>query len=100
MANNYKDTPLTGKYPRKQEKTAVTALMIPVFEDERFDHGEEQFNKLYYSADPINDATKSGKQAGAVLYTDEHKIVIASGSKDTDHWFQVKFDPAATITPR
>lgn len=102
MANAYSDQPLTGKSKRKQEKVASTALMVPVFQDEVFEDGQdegEKYNRLYYSADPINDTTKSGKRAGAVLYTKEHKIVIASGSKQTDRWFQVKFD-VATITPR
>lgn len=91
MSNNYSTQPLTGKSARKQVQPVSEALMLPViFEDAVENKG-----------DVINDATKSGKQKGAMVCLDTHDnlvIAIAVGSKEDSNWLTTLL-AVTTITP-
>ena len=91
MANDYSSQPLTGKSKRKQVQPVSEALMLPVvFED-----------TVEKKGDVINDATKSGKQKGAMLCLDTHDtlvIAIAVGSKEDSNWLTAN-KAVTTITP-
>ncbi|WQZ01185.1 hypothetical protein CPT_Premi_045 [Proteus phage Premi] len=92
MANNYSDSPITGKVVRKQEQPIATHLMVPVVADA----------SVKKSKDVINDATKSGKQQGAMLGSqveDKLQLYIAVGSKEVDNWNPVSVDDAGMISP-
>lgn len=93
--NKYHSMPLTGKSKRKQEKFPATALMVPFAEDEAHEHGEN----IEKRENRINDQTKSGKRRGALLLTDKHGLVVASGSRFNDIWYSFKFEPEKVITP-
>lgn len=91
MSNSYSTQPLTGKSARKQVQPVSEALMLPVvFED-----------TVEKKGDVINDATKSGKQKGAMVCLDTHDtlvIAIAVGSKEDSNWLTTSL-VATTITP-
>lgn len=90
MSNSYSTQPLTGKSARKQIQPVSEALMLPVV----FEGTVEK------KGDVINDATKSGKQKGAMLCLDTHDtlvIAIAVGGKEDSNWLSVK--TVTTITP-
>lgn len=93
--NKYGSMPLTGKIKRKQEKFPAAALMVPFAEDEAHEHGEN----IEKRENRINDQTKSGKRRGALLLTDKHGLVLASGSRFNDIWYSFKFEPENVITP-
>lgn len=78
--NTYYLMPLTGKISRKQEKPTSLALMVPVLPES--EHVSER-------VDVVNDATKSGKQKGAMVLDFHHKLYIATGSKPDSKWVQV-----------
>lgn len=91
MSNSYSTQPLTGKSARKQIQPVSEALMLPVvFED-----------TVEKKGDVINDATKSGKQKGAMVCLDTHDtlvIAIAVGSKEDSNWLTTLL-AVTTITP-
>ncbi|EDL7973935.1 hypothetical protein CUZ12_23640 [Salmonella enterica subsp. enterica serovar Heidelberg] len=93
--NNYGNMGLTGKSRRKQEKPIATALMVPFAEDEAHEHGEN----IEVRENRINDQTKSGKRRGAMLLTDKHGLVVASGSRFNDIWYSFNFEEVGTIQP-
>lgn len=80
-AKTYDRMPLTGKTSRKQEKPISLALMVPVLPE--MEHINER-------VDVVNDATKSGKQKGAMVLDFHHKLYIATGSKPDSEWVQVR----------
>lgn len=90
MSNSYSTQPLTGKSARKQVQPVSEALMLPVvFED-----------TVKKKGDVINDATKSGKQKGAMVCLDTHDtrvIAIAVDSKEDSKWLTTLL--AVTIKP-
>lgn len=90
--NNYSTQPVTGRYDRKQITPTSEALMVPVV-------SEESITK---KADVINDATKSGKQKGAMVCRPVGgtlEIAIATGSKEDADWLSIKMDGVGFITP-
>ena len=91
MSNSYSTQPLTGKSARKQIQPVSEAMMLPVvFED-----------TVEKKGDVINDATKSGKQKGAMVCLDTHDtlvIAIAVGSKEDSNWLTTLLS-VTTITP-
>lgn len=91
MSNNYSTQPLTGKSARKQIQPVSEALMLPVvFED-----------TVEKKGDVINDATKSGKQKGAMVCLDTHDnlvIAIAVDGKEDSNWLTAN-KAVTTITP-
>lgn len=91
MSNSYSTQPLTGKSARKQIQPVSEALMLPViFED-----------AVEKKGDVINDATKSGKQKGAMVCLDTHDtlvIAIAVGGKEDSNWLTT-LSAVTTITP-
>lgn len=91
MSNSYSTQPLTGKSARKQIQPVSEALMLPViFED-----------AVEKKGDVINDATKSGKQKGAMVCLDTHDtlvIAIAVGSKEDSNWLTTLL-AVTTINP-
>lgn len=93
--NKYHSMPLTGKSKRKQEKFPATALMVPFAEAESHEHGEN----IEKRENRINDQTKSGKRRGALLLTDKHGLVLASGSRFNDVWYKFNFESEKVITP-
>lgn len=93
--NNYSNTGLTGKNPRKQTNVSATVLMVPFLSDEGHEHGED----ISKRENRINDQTKSGKRRGAMLLTQEHGMVIAQGSNYNSPWSKFKFDALKTIQP-
>lgn len=80
MANTYSSQPLTGKSKRKQVQPVSEALMLPVISK------EEASKKIKV----INDATKSGKQKGAMVCLEVEdgvlKIAIAVDGKEDSEW--------------
>ena len=84
--NGYNNLPITNVSHRKQNPTVAAALMIPMLLDERHEHGED----ITKSANRINDQVKSGKRKGAMLLSDTHGIVVATGSGETDAWCTVQ----------
>ena len=78
--NAYYRMPITGKTGRKQEKPISLALMVPVLPE------TEHISEL---PDVINDATKSGKQRGAMAMDFHHILYIATGSKPDSAWIKV-----------
>lgn len=78
--NTYDLMPLTGKTSRKQEKPISLALMVPVMPES--EHIEER-------VDVVNDATKSGKQKGALVLDLHHNLYIATGGKPDSDWIKV-----------
>ncbi|UZN24222.1 hypothetical protein [Klebsiella phage pKP-M186-2.1] len=78
--NTYDLMPLTGKTSRKQEKPISLALMVPVMPES--EHIEER-------VDVVNDATKSGKQKGALVLDFHHNLYIATGGKPDSEWIKV-----------
>ncbi|QZI84578.1 hypothetical protein UTI89UKE3_044 [Escherichia phage vB_EcoP-UTI89UKE3] len=90
MANDYSSQPLTGKSKRKQVQPVSEALMLPVI-------SKEEASK---KSNVINDATKSGKQKGAMVCLEVDgalKIAIAVDGKEDSEWKLVTGEP--TITP-
>lgn len=90
MANDYSSQPLTGKSKRKQVQPVSEALMLPVI-------SKEEASK---KSNVINDATKSGKQKGAMVCLDTSgalSIAIAIDGKEDSNWLSVK--TVTTITP-
>ena len=79
-ANTYDLMPLTGKTSRKQEKPISLALMVPVLPES--EHIDER-------VDVVNDATKSGKQKGAMVLDFQHTLYIATGGKPDSDWIKV-----------
>lgn len=91
MSNSYSTQPLTGKSARKQVQPVSEALMLPVV----FKGTVEK------KGDVINDATKSGKQKGAMVCLDIHDtlvIAIAVDSKEDSNWLTTSL-VATAITP-
>lgn len=91
MANSYSSKPITGKSGRKQVQPVSEALMLPVI-------SKEEASK---KSNVINDATKSGKQKGAMVCLDTSgalSIAIAVGGKEDSNWLSVK-TALTTITP-
>lgn len=78
--NTYDLMPLTGKTSRKQEKPISLAMMVPVMPES--EHIEER-------VDVVNDATKSGKQKGALVLDFHHNLYIATGGKPDSEWIKV-----------
>lgn len=91
MSNSYSTQPLTGKSARKQIQPVSEAMMLPVvFED-----------AVGKKGDVINDATKSGKQKGAMVCLDTHDtlvIAIAVDGKEDSNWLTTLLS-VTTITP-
>lgn len=91
MSNSYSTQPLTGKSARKQIQPVSEAMMLPVvFED-----------TVEKKGDVINDATKSGKQKGAMVCLDTHDtlvIAIAVDGKEDSNWLTTLLS-VTTITP-
>lgn len=85
MANTYKDKGLTGKSGRKMVNHGVSHLMVPVVTQVA----------LEKKADPINDATISGKQRGAMVIHEATaagkalSICVSTGSKEDAVWSSV-----------
>lgn len=89
MANNYGTQPLTGVSKVKTIQHGVSALMAPVGEDGSF----------IKKGHAINDATKSGKQLGAMMIrknADTYGIIIAQGSKEDAKWDVVNIEKQVT----
>lgn len=82
-ANTYDLMPLTGKMGRKQEKPISLALMVPVLPES--EHIEER-------VDVVNDATRSGKQKGAMVLDFHHNLHIATGGKPDSDWIKLRRD--------
>ena len=90
MANDYSSQPLTGKSKRKQVQPVSEELMLPVIP-------KEAASK---KSNVINDATKSGKQKGAMVCLEVDgalKIAIAVDGKEDSEWKLVIVEP--TVTP-
>ena len=90
MANDYSSQPLTGKSKRKQVQPVSEELMLPVIP-------KEAASK---KSNVINDATKSGKQKGAMVCLEVDgalKIAIAVDGKEDSEWKLVTGAP--TVTP-
>lgn len=90
MSNSYSTQPLTGKSARKQVQPVSEALLLPVI-------SKEEASK---KSNVINDATKSGKQKGAMVCLDSSgalSIAIAVDGKEDSNWLSVK--TGTTITP-
>lgn len=87
-AITYDLMPLTGKMSRKQEKPISLALMVPVMPE------TEHIKKR---VDVVNDATKSGKQKGALVLDFNHNLYISTGSKPDSEW--IKLHRGNTIVP-
>lgn len=83
--NGYNRLPITNVSHRKQNPTVAAALMIPMLLDEGHEHGED----IAKSTNRINDQVKAGKRKGAMLLSETHGIVVASGSGEKDAWFTV-----------
>ncbi|QFR58610.1 acetyl-CoA acetyltransferase [Escherichia phage vB_EcolP_P433.1] len=91
MANEYSNQPLTGRYDRKQVQPVSEHLMVPSVNTD---------NALYNpakQASVINDTTKSGKQIGAMIVTEEGVLMLSRGSGPTSEWDQTK--TAESIVP-
>ncbi|HDZ9878384.1 TPA: hypothetical protein RU419_004236 [Escherichia coli] len=87
MANDYSSQPLTGKSKRKQVQPVSEELMLPVIK-------KEEASK---KSNVINDATKSGKQKGAMVCLEVEgvlKIAIAVDGKEDSAWKLVTSGPA------
>lgn len=92
MPNSYLDSPVTGRVDRQQVQPVATHLMLPVV-------GE---NSVTNSKDVVNDATKSGKQTGAMvcrMVGGQMQIDIATGSKEVANWNPTLMDGVGFITP-
>ncbi|URG17621.1 hypothetical protein GRN51_050 [Salmonella phage GRNsp51] len=90
MSNSYSTQPLTGKSARKQVQPVSEALMLPVI-------SKEEASK---KSNVINDATKSGKQKGAMVCLDSSgslSIAIAVDDKEDSNWLSVT--AGTSITP-
>lgn len=83
MANGYSTQPLTGCYGRKQVPPVSEALMLPIVQEAA---SKDKTNV-------VNDATKSGKQKGAMVCLEATggalKIAIAVGGKEDSEWKSV-----------
>lgn len=83
MANDYKTQPLTGCYGRKQVQPVSEALMLPIVQEAA---SKDKTNV-------VNDATKSGKQKGAMVCLEVAdgalKIAIAVDGKEDSEWKSV-----------
>jgi len=90
MANDYSSQPLTGKSKRKQVQPVSEELMLPVIP-------KEEASK---KSNVINDATKSGKQKGAMVCLEQLdgalKIAIAVDGKEDSKWELVTTEPIIT----
>ncbi|HBL6576720.1 hypothetical protein [Salmonella phage vB_SenAt-pSL2] len=90
MSNSYSTQPLTGKSARKQVQPVSEALMLPVI-------SKEEASK---KSNVINDATKSGKQKGAMVCLDSSgalSVAIAVDGKEDSNWLSVT--AGTSITP-
>lgn len=72
---------VTGDSPKSVQTQSVSMLPVAIVTQA----------SLFNASHPINDTTKSGKQAGGLVYvklTDSGHvcIAIAQGSADTDKW--------------
>lgn len=80
MTNDYRSQPLTGKSKRKQIQPVSEELMLPVIK-------KEEVSK---KSNVINDATKSGKQKGAMVCLEGGggvlEIAIAVDGKEDSEW--------------
>lgn len=85
MDNGYSSQPLTGKSKRKQVQPVSEGLILPVFKE------KEEISK---KSNVINDATKSGKQKGAMVCLERENgvltIAIAVDNKEDSEWKLVK----------
>lgn len=83
MANGYSTQPLTGCYGRKQVPPVSEALMLPIVQEAA---SKDKTNV-------VNDATKSGKQKGAMVCLEATggalKIAIAVDGKEDSEWKSV-----------
>lgn len=90
MANDYSSQPLTGKSKRKQVQPVSEELMLPVIP-------KEAASK---KSNVINDATKSGKQKGAMVCLEVDggvlEIAIAVDGKEDSEWKLVTVEPPVT----
>lgn len=90
MANDYSSQPLTGKSKRKQVQPVSEELMLPVIK-------KEEASK---KSNVINDATKSGKQKGAMVCLEVDggvlKIAIAVDGKEDSEWKLVTVESPVT----
>lgn len=90
MANEYSSQPLTGKSKRKQVQPVSEELMLPVIK-------KEEASK---KSNVINDATKSGKQKGAMVCLEVDggvlKIAIAADGKEDSEWKLVTVETPVT----
>lgn len=91
MANDYSSQLLTGKSKRKQVQPVSEELMLPVIK-------KEEASK---KSNAINDATKSGKQKGAMVCLEVEggvlKVAIAVDGKEDSEWKLVTV--GSTVTP-
>lgn len=97
--NKYSSQPMTGDHRVPAQVVPSLALMCPVVRKETLLNAKEM----------INDTTKSGKQAGAMLVhteingedTDQDLpvyIIVAKGSAPTDPWYTCKTNNIVTPT--
>lgn len=90
MANGYSTQPLTGCYGRKQVPPVSEALMLPIVQEAA---SKDKTNV-------VNDATKSGKQKGAMVCLevtgDALKIAIAVDGKEDSEWKSVITEDSIT----
>lgn len=91
MAHGYSTQPLTGCYGRKQVPPVSAVLMLPIVQEAA---SKDKTNV-------VNDATKSGKQKGAMVCLEATgvalKIAIAVDGKEDSEWKSVTTKD--TITP-
>lgn len=94
MANDYSSQPLTGKSKRKQVQPVSEELMLPVIP-------KKEASK---KSNVINDATKSGKQKGAMVCLEKGdgvlQIAIAVDGKEDSEWKLVAVETAVTPSLR
>lgn len=90
MANGYSTQPLTGCYGGKQVPPVSEVLMLPIVQDAA---SKDKTNV-------VNDATKSGKQKGAMVCLEATggalKIAIAVDGKEDSEWKSVITEDSIT----
>ncbi|AFP33706.1 hypothetical protein POP72_048 [Pectobacterium phage POP72] len=95
MANTYKDKGLTGKSGRKVIETIALPRLAVVL---------DETTAVKVAGHPINDATKSGKQEGALVVSKSSagilSLAIASGSAPKAAWkYDITEADLSVITP-
>lgn len=90
MANGYSTQPLTGCYGRKQVPPVSEVLMLPIVREAA---SKDKTNV-------VNDATKSGKQKGAMVCLEVTsgalKIAIAVDGKEDSEWKSIITEDSIT----